>query len=205
RHWHPGLACGRIWGLKTLVLMRLRSALLMFASCVSMTAANPPAANADAGPAATATRRDVPTGKWSISAATHAADGSTTVSARLAADAPTASGFGNVVPQLVVRFKSGRVSAYILFDTYLGEGETAAKLTFGAGEPEIQRWPISDDGRAAFVAGDALAFVDRLKRVKTFSIEVTPRHAKPVTVRFTPTGIEAVMKALFAGAVNATG
>lgn len=141
-------------------------------------------------------------GKWQMSASTSPTDGAKIITARLDADGPIPSGFGKAIPVLVLRYKAGQITAYIAFDTYLGDTTTEATVTFGHESPETQKWEVSDDGRAAFVAGDALTFLQRLKHVDRLSISVTPHHASPVTATFTTTGVTLVIKALISAGVK---
>jgi hypothetical protein len=153
--------------------------------------AEPPKLNARAAEA----------GKWRLTVE-RGSDGSNVVTAKLAADTPIQSGFTRITPMLVLRYKAGRTSAYVAFDTYLGEGNTAATVGFGRQPPETQQWTISGAGRSAFVPGDALGFIQRLKAADTLTVRVTPYHASPVTTAFTVTGIDTVMKALFAAGIQ---
>ena len=135
-----------------------------------------------------------------------AADGSKTVVATLKADTAIASGFAEVIPTLVLRYRGGRTSAYILFDTFLGSGKGLdATVRFGHEPPQRQTWLLSNDSRAAFAPGDALAFMERLKRVDTFGIEIARPKADPISVRFTTKGAELVIKALIAAGLKYTG
>ncbi len=141
-------------------------------------------------------------GKWQLSVSAPAADGSRSISASLPADAPIPSGFAKVTPLLVLRYRSGRTSAFVVFDTFLGSGTLDARVAYGDQSPVDQKWEISSDGRSAFVPGDALEFIQRLKTVKTLAIRITPGKAAPVTVRFSPIDTELVVKALLSVALK---
>lgn len=132
------------------------------------------------------------------------ADGGQSVLATLEADAPIKSGFGEVTPRLVLRYRGGRTLAYVLFDTYLGSKPVPVRLRFGEGEPETQEWRPSNDGRALIMPGDGLAFIRRLKEASAFAVTVTPPKAEPVTAQFTPTEVDLVIKALLAAGISYT-
>lgn len=140
--------------------------------------------------------------RWRLSVGTPGEDGTRPVTATLLADAPIASGFSQVTPKLVLRYRAGRTAAYVLFDTFLGEGELAAAVMFGQEPPEAQKWTISSDGRAAFIPGDALAFLERLKGAPSFAVRIAPRNGQPVRVSFTLHETELVLKALISAAVK---
>lgn len=143
--------------------------------------------------------------KWQITVSKSPDDNSALVSATLLADAPIASGFGQVTPSLVLRYRAGRTSGYVLYDTFLGRGEVEVTVTIGAGEPETQKWRISGDGRAALIPGDTLAFIQRLKQGGNLSVRVTPPKGTAVTAAFTTTGIERVVQALLSAGVKYSG
>ncbi len=157
--------------------------------------ATPPSAQAPAAP--------MP--KWQITVSKSPAGNSALVTATLPADAPIASGFGQVTPNLVLRYRAGRTSGYVLFDTFLGRGAVQVTLTIGTGEPETQTWRISSDGRAALIPGDTLAFIERLKQNGNLSVAVTPPKGTAVTAAFTTTGIERVVQALLSAGVKYSG
>jgi hypothetical protein len=142
-------------------------------------------------------------GKWQLALDT-VADGSKAVTATLPADEPVKSGFGETIPTLVLRYRSGRTSAYVVFDTFLGDGTAEVQVQFGRDPVETQRWRISSDSRAVFVPGDALAFVERLKRCDFFSVRVTRGKSPSLTGVFTPAGIDVVVKALISAGVKYT-
>lgn len=141
-------------------------------------------------------------GQWKLIVDRPAADGSTSVSALLRSDAPIPSGFSKVTPSLVLRYRLGRASAFVVFDTFLGNGTLDATVTFGTQPPEQQKWRISADGRTAFVPGDALAFIERLKGVGSFTIRIAPRPDRPLTVSFSPRETDLVVKALLSAGVK---
>lgn len=140
--------------------------------------------------------------EWQVLVGAASAEGRRSISATLAADAPIPGTFGPVTPKLVLRYRGGQPAAYIVFETYLGEGELEALVTFGEEPAEPQKWTISEDGQAAFVAGEAFAFLERLKPVKTLSVRITPPKKQPVTVTFSPRETDAVLKALISAGVK---
>ncbi len=144
-------------------------------------------------------------GRWQLTITSSPADGTKIITATLDADHPIPAGFGQTTPQLRLRYRQGRTSAYILFDTFLGSDEIDATVTFGREPAETQKWSISTDGRAAFVPGDALAFIGRLKRCDTLTVEVTPKNGKAVTAAFTVTHVDVVIAALISVGVKAGG
>jgi len=180
--------------------MLARAFLVFWLSLSSVFAAAAAEVNRNPAPPAMAAPDDGG-GKWQLSLET-AADGIKTIVARLPADAPIPSGFDQVTPYLLIKYHAGRAVAYIVFDTFLGSGKLDAVATFGDESPERQTWRISADGRSAFVPGEALAFVERLKAGPSFTLRVAPRKKPPVTVTFTTTGIQLVMKALISAGVK---
>ena len=184
----------------------LHSLLAIFALVIASRRAVAADAPAPARPPAEASAAPAPANavtepRWQITVS-EAADGGKIVTATLPAVAPIASGFGQAIPKLVLRYRAGRTSAYVVFDTFLGQGELDAAVRFGREPAESQRWRISSDGRTAFVPGDALAFMDRLKTVDAFEVRVTPAKKTPVTASFAPHEMELVIKALISAAVK---
>ena len=164
----------------------------------------PPTSPANPSPAASTAPKPTPSKKpdWQVKVGAANADGSRSVSATLLADAPIASGFGEVTPKLVIRYRSGNFTVFVVFDTFLGEGELPIDVTFGHETTETQRWTVSSDGRAAFAPGEALAWIERLKHAESLSLSFTPPHRDRARVTFTPRDPEALLKALLSAGVK---
>ena len=141
-------------------------------------------------------KKDDKSGRWQLSIDTSPVDDSQTVTGLLLADSPIGSGFMQRHPALILRYKEGAISAYVVFDIFLGSEKIDATVRFGKDSAEIQSWYISTDGKAAFSSGDALVFMERLAGVDSFLIRVTPFSESPVTVMFSPAGVEKVIDAI---------
>jgi len=135
-------------------------------------------------------------GRWSIDVTTSPVDDSQTVAGALLADTSIDSGFGQKQPTLILRYKEGRITAYVDFDIFLGSDSIDATVRYGKGSAEMETWSISTDSKAAFYMGDAMGFMKRLSKVDTFLIRVTPYNESPVTVTFSPGGVERVIEAI---------
>jgi hypothetical protein len=142
--------------------------------------------------------------KWQLAVET-GADGTKSITATLPADAPIRSGFGEVTPKLTVRYRSGRTSAYVLFDTFLGSGTTEVVIETGSATPQTEKWRISNDGRSVFVPGDALPFIEKLKQADVLHVSVTPKRGERITAHFSPREIDQVIKALISAGVKYSG
>lgn len=170
--------------------MRKLLALLAALVCWPVIAATSPTPSADEG------------GKWQLTLNVSPQDGSKAITARLAADEAIPSGFDKVTPELVILYRSGQMTAYVLFDTFLGHDKLDATVKFGAQPPEKQRWTISADERSLYPPGEAFAFVERLKTADHLAVTVAPHRNAPVTAQFTLAGIQVVMKALISAGVK---
>ncbi len=133
------------------------------------------------------------------------ADGGQSVLATLEADRPIKSGFGEVTPRLVLRYRGGRTLALVLFDTFLGSKAVPVQVRFAAdAPPEAGQWRPSQDGRALLVPGDGLAFIRRLKEASLLEVTATPSRTDAVTAHFTPVEMDLVIKALLAAGISYT-
>jgi hypothetical protein len=141
-------------------------------------------------------------GEWQVTVGAASAEGRRTIAATLRADAPIPGSFGPVTPKLVLRYRGGQPAAYVGFETYVGEGELDAEVTFGEQPAERQKWTIAADGQTAFVAGEAFDFFERLKTVPKLSVRIALPRKNPVTVTFTLRETEAVLKALISAGVK---
>jgi hypothetical protein len=156
--------------------------------------ASPEPSTPSAGPTRSKTQ-------WELSVSARD-DGSRSVLASLPADAPIASGFSQVTPKLVLRYRAGQTVAYIVFDTFLGDEPVNASVTFGSAPAVHQKWPLSSDGRTAFVPGDALAFIRQLQKVDSLAIRIDRPKRAAIAVSFSPTQTDLVIKALLAAGVK---
>jgi len=105
------------------------------------------------------------------------------------------SRFGDAV-WLVVRCQSGKINAFINWNSYLGLEQTPVITRLGAGEAKNQKWPLSTDNKATFYPGDAAAFLEQLFGSRPFR---RPDHAyseSPITAVFDLAGLSAAVKPL---------
>lgn len=123
-------------------------------------------------------------------------DDSQTVIGSLEADTPVKVRFGMDKPVLIVRYKEGDLSAYIVYDTFLGSDDIDVTLRFGKENPINQKWSISTDHKAMFTPGDVNDFLKKLGAVDSLVVRVTPYSESSVTVLFSPTGIQTVTEAI---------
>lgn len=152
--------------------------------------------DAKAGLAPGSQEKKATAGKWRVSTDTSPVDDSKTVTAHLAADAPITAGYRKGQPVMVLRYKEGKVDAYIVFDLFLGSESIEATVRFGKEPATQQNWWVSTDHKAAFVMGDAMEFIKKLSQADSFLIRVTPYSESPVTVSFSPAGADAVIEAI---------
>lgn len=178
--------------------MRLAFVFILITAPLCSATPDTAAASAFHGQAAAPSRSE-----WSLSVSAAAADGSRSVLATLPADAPIESGFAQVTPKLILRYRSGETVAYVACDKFLGDDAVTVVATFGAESPVKQTWQLSSDGRTAFVPGDALAFIRHLQKVASFSIRIEqPKGKAAVAVSFSPKQTDLVIKALLAAGVK---
>jgi type VI secretion system protein VasI len=142
---------------------------------------------------------------WQITVDTSPVYDSQTVSAVLDADSPIGEGFRRQTPSLILRYKEGKTSAFVVFGLFLGSDQIDATVRFGKDAAESQSWYISTDGKAAFSPGDTASFMKRLSTVDSFLIRVTPFNESPVTVLFSPKGVEKVIDAIQKAAAKEKG
>ena len=135
-------------------------------------------------------------GNWRITTDVSPIDDSRSVFCFLDADESVKVGYNTIKPTLIIRYKEGELDGYISYDTFLGSDTITATLRFGKGSAEQATWGISTDHQAAFIRGDVANFVNRLERVDSFIVRVTPYGESPVTVSFSPQGIDEVKKAI---------
>lgn len=197
-----GLVCAQVGVAARLRRLSMRLPILLALTLVSLVARADAASQPEAatGPSAAQTARAK--AQWQLSVSPTANDGTRSVLATLPADAPIPSGFSQVTPKLVLRYRSGQTVAYVACDTFLGDETVDAIATFGSEPPVAQKWTLSSDGRTAFVPGDALAFIRRLEKADAFSVRFSrPKH-DPITISFTPTETNLVIKALLSAGVK---
>ena len=88
------------------------------------------------------------------------------------------------------------MDGYITYDTFLGSDTISVTLRFGRESAEQATWGISTHHESAFIRGDIGHFVDRLERVDSLIVRLTPYSESPVTVSFSPHGIGKVKEAI---------
>ena len=135
-------------------------------------------------------------GKWRISTDVLPIDDSKTVICLLDADESVRVGYDTIKPTMIVRYKEGELEAYITYDTFLGSDSIAVTLRFGKGGAENATCSISTDHKATFIRGDIGQFINRLERVNSLVVRLTPYRERPVTVSFSPNGIDKVKDAI---------
>ena len=131
--------------------------------------------------------------RWQVETETSAVDDSVIVTATLYADESVRIGYSTGRPSLILRYKEGRISAFVVFDAFLGSDEIKATVRFGKEPAVTEEWNVSTDHKAAFVRGDAMAFIRKLAAVDSFLIRVTPYSESPVTVLFSPVGVDQII------------
>ena len=135
-------------------------------------------------------------GKWGISTDVSPIDDSKTVICRLEADESVRVGYDTIKPTMILRYKERELEAYIVYDTFLGSDSIPVTLRFGKGNAESATWSISTDHKATFIRGDIAQFINRLERVDSFIVRLTPYGESPVTVSFSPKGVDKVKDAI---------
>jgi type VI secretion system protein VasI len=102
---------------------------------------------------------------------------------------------------LTLRCKSGRVQAYITWNSYLGSDDPTITYRFGTEPALTNYWGLSTDSTATFYRGplnelDADyvpfhdAFVKKLITIDRSVAQVTPYNENPITAVFGLIGIE---------------
>ena len=135
-------------------------------------------------------------GRWGISTDVSPIDDSKTVICRLDADDSVRVGYDTIKPTMLVRYKEGELEAYIVYDTFLGSDSIPVTVRFGKGSAESMTWSISTDHKAAFISGDIAQFINRLELVDSLVVRLTPYGESPVTVSFSPKGVDKVKDAI---------
>lgn len=135
-------------------------------------------------------------GKWRITTDVSPIDDSKSIFCFLEADSSVQVGYDTIKPTLVIRYKEGELDGYITYDVFLGSDTISATLRFGKEGAEQATWGISTDHKAAFIRGDIGYFINRLERVNSFIVRLTPYGESSVTVSFSPQGIGAVKQAI---------
>jgi len=133
-------------------------------------------------------------GGWQVSTQKNPLDDTRTVFLSLSATTGQ-SRFGDAV-WLVVRCQSGKINAFINWNSYLGLEQTPVITRLGAGEAKNQKWPLSTDNKATFYPGDAAAFLEQLLAADRFVAQTTPYSESPITAVFDVAGLSAAVKPL---------
>ena len=135
-------------------------------------------------------------GNWRISTDVSPLDDSKSVFCFLDADESVQVGYDTIKPTLIIRYKEGELDGYISYDTYLGTDTISVTFRFGKESAEQATWGISTDREAAFIRGDIGHFVNRLERVDSLIVRLTPYGESPVTISFSPQGVDEIKKAI---------
>lgn len=142
-------------------------------------------------------------GNWRITTDVSPLDDSKSVFCFLDADASVRVGYDTIKPTLIIRYKEGELDGYISYDTFLGSDTISVTLRFGTESAEQATWGISTDHKAAFIRGDIGHFLNRLGRVDSLIVRVTPYSESPVTISFSPQGIDKIKEAIIEARLNA--
>ena len=143
-------------------------------------------------------------GNWRITTDVSPIDDSKSVFCSLDADASVRVGYDTITPTLIIRCKEGELEGYITYDTFLGSDTISATLRFGTESAEQATWGISTDHEAVFIRGGIGHFVNRLGRVDSLIVRVTPYGENPVTISFSPQGIDKIKEAIGEAGLNAS-
>ena len=143
-------------------------------------------------------------GNWRITTDVSPIDDSKSVFCFLDADASVRVGYDTITPTLIIRYKEGELDGYINYDTFLGSDTISATLRFGTESAEQATWGISTDHKAVFIRGDIGHFVNRLGRVDSLIVRITPYSESPVTISFSPQGIHKIKEAIREAGLNAS-
>jgi type VI secretion system protein VasI len=133
---------------------------------------------------------------WEISREISQIDDSTTVFCLLNADESVRVGYDTIKPTLAVRYKESELEAYINYGTFLGSDSIPVTLRYGEGRAEDALWDISTDRKAVFISGNIAQFINRLERVDSFVVRLTPYGESTVTISFSPQGVDKVKNAI---------
>jgi type VI secretion system protein VasI len=140
--------------------------------------------------------KKVSAGKWNIRTDTSVIDDSKTVVCSLEADNAVKVGYKTIKPILFIRYKEGELNAYINYGNFLGSGNIDVTLRFGKKPATKATWSTSTDHKAAFVSGSITTFIQRLERVDSLVVRLTPYSESPITVSLSPQGMAGIKKAI---------
>ena len=135
-------------------------------------------------------------GKWQVTQGRSHKDGSPTLAATLASDAPLHTDARDSIPTLVCRFKDKEIDAYIAFGNFVGSDSVKLLIIRGDQDPEEESWVVSEDGTIAFGPDDAISFMHSLAAVDKVTFRINRPNRDPIVVTFTPKGITAVIDAI---------
>ena len=133
-------------------------------------------------------------GGWQVSTQKNPLDDTRTVFLSLSATTGQ-SRFGDAV-WLVVRCQSGKINAFINWNSYLGLKDTPVTTRLGTGEVKTRDWSLSTDHKATFYPGDDAAFLEQLLTSDRFVAQTTPYAESPITAVFELAGLSAAVKPL---------
>lgn len=139
-------------------------------------------------------------GKWKVTINTSPVDDSKTVTASLDANESVKTSLGEERPTLIVRFKEGKLSAYVYYGLYLGVDEIPVTLRFGSEKAVNEKWDMASSHKAVFVAGSVSQFLQNLKNSESFLIRLTPFGESPVTSTFSTEGVTSVVDSILGAA-----
>jgi type VI secretion system protein VasI len=146
---------------------------------------------------AEARRRAVGNGAWSVNAETSPIDDSTNVDLSLASTSTIDGQFGSAAqPYLYVRCKERKTEVFVVWDVYLGIGETDVLNRLDDSPARTLEWSISTDYKATFYPGNDIAFARELQKHERLLLRVTPYGEKPVTATFDLAGLENAIEPL---------
>ena len=134
-----------------------------------------------------------PEGNWDVQIESNPIDDSKVV--WLAVHANNVTGGRGKPVLLVLRCWSGRTTAYIAWNEYLGSGVRVTSR-IGNAKATTEQWILTSDSRASFVPGNAIEFIRRLAAVPNFVAQVTPYQKETVTATFDVSGLSEAVKPL---------
>ncbi|MCM2303552.1 MAG: type VI secretion protein [Elusimicrobia bacterium] len=127
-------------------------------------------------------------GKWMVRSEKNPIDDSTTASASLEATGSHSKWDKPIT--LVLRCKSGKAEAYIIWQEYLGSDSAAVLARIGQADAQSEEWPLSSDNTSTFYPGDTITFFGNLIKEAKFIAQVTPYSESPRTAIFDLRGIK---------------
>ncbi len=124
---------------------------------------------------------------WELASEVSPIDDSKTYILSRDANESIPSMLGPTKPKLFVRYKDGKLYAYVGFGTYLGSRDTWP-ITVRIGEFPAQEmyWDMSNSGKSLFFPGDASIFIEQLLQNNSLTLRTTPYGGSTYNCHFQP-------------------